>query len=196
MPLRNTHEAWGSVHKLLHWGIALAVVALAAVGWVMLAMERSPAKITVYALHKSVGLTVLALVLLRLAWRWSQPRPGLPPTMLPWERTLAGLVHFGLYALLVAMPLSGWLYNSASNFPLKWFGLFRVPPLSGRDPRLAELAETAHLVLFWALAVLFMLHVAGALKHHFVDRDDVLVRMLPFRRRARGAAGIPPEQGP
>ena len=196
MPLYNTREAWGSVQKLLHWTIALAVVALATLGWVMLGMDRSPATIRIYALHKSVGLTVLGLVLLRLGWRWSQPRPELPPTMRPWERALAGLVHFGLYAILVAMPLSGWIYNSASNFPLKWFGLFRVPALSGRNPDLAELAETAHLVLFWAPAALFMLHVAGALKHHFIDRDDVLVRMLPSRRRARRDAEVPPEPGP
>ncbi|HVF35744.1 MAG TPA: cytochrome b, partial [Candidatus Saccharimonadia bacterium] len=133
MQLRNSDTSWGAVHKLLHWAIALAVIGLATVGWLMHEMPNSPDKIRIYALHKSVGLTVLALVVLRIAWRWSQPRPDLPATMRPWERRLAGLVHFGLYAVLVAMPLSGWLYNSASNFPLKWFGMFRVPALSGRD---------------------------------------------------------------
>lgn len=196
MPLRNTRATWGGVHKFLHWTIALAVVGLATAGLLMDEMPSSPDKIRVYALHKSTGLTVFALVVLRFAWRMSQPRPELPPTMRTWERRLAGAVHFGLYAVLVAMPLSGWLYNSASGFPLKWFGVFRVPALVERNRDLAFLAQDAHLLFAWTLAVLFMLHVAGALKHHFLDRDDVLVRMLPSRRPGRRDPTPAPEQVP
>lgn len=184
MPLRNTPETWGAVHKALHWLIALAVLALLVVGWIMDEMPNSPRKIEVYALHKSFGITVLALMLVRLAWRRANPRPALPPTMKRWERTLAGVVHGGLYVVLVAMPLSGWLYNSASNFGLKWFGLVAIPPLSGPDKELKYLAEDVHGALAWAIVALVVLHVAGALKHHFVDRDDVLRRMLPGRRAA------------
>lgn len=196
MPLRNTRATWGVVHKFLHWTIALAVIALATVGWFMDDMPSSPDKIRVYALHKSAGLTVLALVVLRLAWRWSQPRPQSPPTMRPWERRLAGAVHFGLYAVLIGMPLSGWIYNSASGFPLKWFGLFRLPALVGRDRELAFLVQDAHFLFALTWAGLFMLHVAGALKHHFMDRDDVLVRMLPSARSGRRDPATPPEQLP
>jgi len=184
MPLRNTPDTYGSVHKALHWLIALAVIGLATVGLIMDDMPNSPDKIKIYALHKSFGLTVLALVLLRLVWRWTNPRPVLPATMKPWEHKLAGFVHFGLYAMLLAMPLSGWLFNSAANFPLKWFGLFSVPPLAGPDRDLKEIAKALHYWGFWLLAGLFTLHVVGALKHHFVDRDDVLKRMLPGKRAA------------
>ena len=183
MAMRSSASEWGSVHKLLHWLVALAVVGLVIVGWIMDELPNSPDKIRIYALHKSFGLTVLVLVVLRLAWRWSNPRPALPPTMPPWERRLAAVVHTGLYLVLLAMPLSGWLFNSAANFPLRWFGLFRVPALGGPDPDLKLLAADVHLALSWLLVGLFTLHVAGALKHHFVDRDDVLRRMLPFVRR-------------
>ena len=191
MPLRNTPETWGAAHKALHWLIALAVVGLLCVGWVMDEMRNSPDKIEVYALHKSFGITVLALMLVRLAWRWTNPRPVLPPTMKPWERTLAGVVHAGLYLALLAMPLSGWLFNSASNFPLKWFGLFPLPSLGGPDKELKHLAEEVHEWLSWAIVVLVLLHVAGALKHHFVDRDVVLRRMLPGGRAAVAPTATP-----
>jgi cytochrome b561 len=195
MPLKNTPETWGSVHKALHWLIALAVVGLLVVGWIMDEMPNSPDKIKVYALHKSFGITVLALMLARLAWRWTNPRPELPATMKGWERTLAGVVHGGLYAALLAMPLSGWLFNSASNFPLKWFGLFSIPPLSGPDRDLKHLAEDVHWALSWVIVTLVVMHVAGALKHHFVDRDEVLRRMLPGRR-APSPATANPETAP
>lgn len=194
MPLRNTPETWGAVHKALHWLVALAVVGLLVVGWIMDEMPNSPDKIKVYALHKSFGITVLALMLVRLAWRRSNPRPALPPTMKRWERTLAGVVHGGLYVVLLAMPLSGWLYNSAANFTLKWFGLFAIPPLSAPDKDLKYLAEDVHWFLSWMVVTLVVLHVAGALKHHFVDRDDVLRRMLPGRRGPTGPVAEPETQ--
>lgn len=194
MPLRNTTTTWGSVHKALHWLVALAVIGMVVVGWVMDELPSSPDKVKVYALHKSTGLTVLALMLLRLAWRWSNPRPALPEAMPQWERTLAGMVHAGLYAVLIAMPLTGWLYNSAANFPLRWFWLFPVPALWGPDTDVKHFAEDAHELLSWVLVGLFTLHVAGALKHHFVDRDVVLRRMLPSFRR--GDAAPPPEPPP
>ncbi|HET9483215.1 MAG TPA: cytochrome b [Xanthomonadales bacterium] len=194
MPLRNTPTTWGSVHKALHWLVALAVIGMVVVGWVMDELPSSPDKVKVYALHKSTGLTVLALMLLRLAWRWSNPRPALPDAMPRWERALAGVVHVGLYVVLIAMPLTGWLYNSAANFPLRWFWLFPVPALWGPDPDVKHFAEDAHELLSWVLVGLFTLHVAGALKHHFVDRDVVLRRMLPSFRR--GDAAPPPEPPP
>src|SRR5688572_25213447 len=191
MPLRNTPYAWGAVHKTLHWLIALAVVGLLVVGWIMDEMPNSPDKIKVYALHKSFGLTVLALMTVRLAWRWINPRPALPSTMKGWERSLARIVHGGIYAALLAMPLSGWLFNSAADFPLQWFGRFTIPPLARPDRDLKRLAEDVHWALSWVIVSLVVLHVAGALKHHFVDRDDVLRRMLPGRRGAPPIAANP-----
>ena len=183
MPLRNRPDRWGWVAQSLHWLVALGVIALALVGLLMQELPTSPTKIKVYALHKSVGLTVLALVVLRLAWRFIDRRPPYPPGMPGWQRGLASLTHGLLYLLLLAMPITGWLYNSASNFALRWFGLFSVPPLSGPDPELKALAQDLHSWGFYLLAILFAIHVAAALKHHLVNRDDTLTRMLPLARR-------------
>lgn len=183
MALRNSPHRWGWIAQTLHWLVALAVIGLAAVGLLMQELPTSPDKIKVYALHKSMGLTVLVLVLLRLLWRLLDRRPPYPDSMPVWQRRLASLTHGLLYVLLLAMPISGWLYNSASNFALRWFGLFSVPPLSGPDPALKALAQDLHSWGFYLLAALFAVHVAAALKHHLVERDDTLHRMLPLARR-------------
>ena len=186
---RNSAESWGAVQMTLHWTIALAVVALAVLGWVMTELPPGRRAFELYALHKSIGLALLALVLARIAWRLAQPRPAWPATMPAWERSTAVVVHAGLHATLVAMATSGWVLHSASGLPLRWFGLGRVPPIAPRGDELKLLAADIHYALFWLLALLVALHVAGALKHHYVDRDDVLRSMLP-RRRA-GARGTP-----
>ena len=184
MALKSDNAGWGSLAQMFHWILALMIIGLGAVGWIMTAMATSPDKIKIYALHKSFGLTVLALALLRIVWRAVDRRPLDSPTMPSWQIAAARLVHIALYALMLAMPLSGWLFNSAANFPLQWFGLVSIPSLTGgADLALKGLARAAHYWLFWVLAVAFIAHVAGALKHHFVDRDDVLARMLPWLRR-------------
>jgi cytochrome b561 len=181
MNLRSTPERWGSAIKTLHWVIALLIIVLACVGWWMKGLPNSPDKIKVYALHKSVGLTVLALVVLRVLWRLQDRRP--PPLPMPrWQYLASEWTHVGLYAAMFVMPLSGWLFNSAANFPLKWFNLFAVPRLATADPELKAFAGAVHWWTFWVISGLFALHVAGALKHHFVDRDEVLRRMLPCAR--------------
>ena len=183
--LRSTDHTWGNVTRALHWLIALAVVGLYCVGWFMKGLPNSPDKIKVYALHKSMGLTVLALVVLRIAWRIGEAaRPANPPGMLAWQARVSTAVHLGLYTVMLGMPLSGWWFNSAANFPLRWFGLFKVPALAGADAGAKALAGAIHFYGAWLLALLFVLHVAGALKHHFLDRDEVLRRMLPGGARA------------
>jgi cytochrome b561 len=181
MMWRNSPERWGAIAQLLHWGIAVMVIGLAIVGLTMDELPNSPTKMQVYALHKSTGLTVLVLVVLRLIWRLVDRRPPYPPTMARWQQQLAALTHGLLYALLLSMPLSGWLYNSASNFPLRWFGLFPVPSLSGPDRELKHFAHEVHETGFYVLAALFALHVGAALLHHYRYRDATLVRMLPGR---------------
>jgi len=184
MALRSDRNQWGSAIKALHWLIFLMIVVLATVGWYMKGLPNSPDKIKVYALHKSFGLTLLALVVLRLAWRElvDRVRPPLPPGMPAWQRFGAHASHLALYLLLFAIPLSGWLFNSAANFPLRWFGLFSVPSLSGPDPALKAFAGGAHWWLFWVLVVVLAAHVGAALWHHFVVRDEVLRRMWPGTR--------------
>jgi cytochrome b561 len=179
MGSRNTASQWGWVAKTLHWTIALLVIGMVIVGLWMDEMPNSPDKVKVYALHKSTGITVLALMLLRVLWRFVDKRPPYPSTMPGWQRALSEASHFLLYVMLFAMPLSGWLYNSASNFPLQWFWLFRLPALSGPDPELKHLAHDIHETGWIVLAVLLAIHVSAALKHHFFDRDITLARMVP-----------------
>lgn len=191
MPLRSSDARWGALAQFFHWTVALLIVAQGTIGLSMVEMATTPAKVKVYALHKSIGLTVLALALLRLAWRAADRRPADPPAMPRWQVLASRLTHAALYALILAIPLSGWLFNSAANFPLSWFGLLHVPSLTGgAAPALKALARTTHEALFWTLAAVLALHVGAALKHHLVDRDAVLARMLPWRtRRATGPAG-------
>jgi cytochrome b561 len=181
LPLRNTASQWGWVSVTLHWVTVLAIVGLVIVGLSMDDLPNGPRKIQVYALHKSTGLTVLALTLLRLAWRLFAGAPK-PEPMPRWQRLAANGSHAMLYALLLAMPLSGWLFNSASGFPLKWFGLVRVPALTAYDAGVKALAHDLHEGLAKVLLLMVAIHVAAALKHHFVNRDATLQRMLPLLR--------------
>lgn len=190
MTLKNTDERWGPVSQLLHWAIVLLILGQGTVGLLMTEMRISPDKIRIYALHKSFGLTILALAALRLLWRWyagtPQPVPGTPH----WQARIAALTHWSLYALLFAIPLSGWVLNSAAGFPLQWFGLFNLPAITGKDHGLHELAEDVHALLFWALVALALVHAAAAFYHHLFRHDATLARMLP-RRRRRPAAATP-----
>lgn len=185
MTLKNTDERWGPVSQLLHWTIVLLIVGMATAGLLMTEMANTPRKIEVYALHKSFGLTLLALVVIRLVWRLyaGAPRPvaGTPG----WQARLATLSHAALYFMMFAMPLSGWLFNSAAGYPLQWFGLFNLPALTASDEALRETAYALHSNGFWVLLALVLVHVSAAFYHHLFQRDVTLLRMLP-RRRVRG----------
>ena len=177
-PIRDTADRWGAVTIGFHWLTVLLVVGLCLVGFLMQELPSGKFKIEVFALHKSFGLTLLAVTLLRLAWRGLAGTPR-PEPMPAWQALAARVSHVALYAVLVAMPLTGWLYNSASGFPLRWFGQFALPKLAARDHDVAEFAEEAHETLFLVLAALVTVHALAALKHHYVDRDRTLQRMLP-----------------
>jgi cytochrome b561 len=176
--LRNTDKSWGSLAKFLHWTMALMIFALFALGWVAVQMPRSPAKIQTFVWHKSLGILVLGLVAIRLLWKLANRDPC-PPQGPAWEHFAARATQTLLYVLMFTMPISGWILNSSSNIPLKVFGLFRLPNITGQSEELQELAKTAHLILFWIMAVTLVAHVGGALRHHFIKHNDVLTRMLP-----------------
>jgi cytochrome b561 len=182
MSWRSDTRHWGAVSKILHWLMALAIIGMCVVGWQMQGLPNGPEKLKIYALHKSIGITLLVLVLLRMLWRLADGRPKYPPGMPRWQRLASSAVHGSLYLVMIAMPISGWLYNSASNFPLRWFNVFTVPALAEPDAALKASAGATHAALFWVLAVLIVLHVGAALKHHWVERDDTLRRMLPGYR--------------
>lgn len=176
-------DRWGSVSQAFHWISVLLLVAIATIGLTMEDLPNTPDKIRVYALHKSLGLTLLAVVVLRLLWRWTRPVPADVPGLSPWVRRAAAGVHGGLYAMMLAMPLTGWLLNSAEGFPLQWFTLFNLPPLAAESEALADFAEDLHENGFWILVALAAGHVLAALYHHFFLGDGTLHRMLPGRRR-------------
>ena len=189
MPLRSTETGWGALVRAFHWLVAVLIVAQGVIGLSMVQMGLTPAKVRVFALHKSIGLTILALVLLRIAWRLSERRPADPPTMPRWQRRVAHGLHLALYVLIVAIPLSGWWFNSAANAPLVWFGWIDVPSLTGGlDPLWKPRALLLHQTLFWVLVALLVLHVGAALWHHFRQRDDVLRRMALGPRKYGGGA--------
>lgn len=177
MAFRNRPDHWGRTHRVLHWTTALLVLALAGLGLWMTELAPSLFKLKVYALHKSLGLTVLGLTVLRLGWLvlGGRPRPVPGPR---WQQRLALASHVGLYGLLLLVPLSGWWYNSTAGFPLRWFGLGPLPALGAADAVLKPIARDRHEWLFYALAALVLLHVAAALWHHLHRRDATLARML------------------
>jgi cytochrome b561 len=186
MPARSDAARWGSVAKFFHWTTVIAILVQATIGLVMVELPKRPGTIPVYTFHKSLGLTIFAFALLRRLWRAFDAHPAYPDTMPRWQAAGARLGHALLYTLIFAVPLSGWLFDSATALrPLYWFGLFRVPSLTGgRDDSIKDFAEAAHETLFWILAAVAAGHAAFALWHHFHDRDDILRRMLPGRRPA------------
>lgn len=171
----------------LHWIIAFMIVGLILVGWQMGDMEPgAPGQEQLYQLHKSFGISLLILTVARIAWRVLNPPPPLPAEMKGWERTASHAVHFGFYALMLAMPLSGWLYVSTAydfDVPTVLFGVVSWPDLPGvgflANPAGHGAVEFVHSKLAWVAIGLLVLHVAGALKHDLLDEEGVLHRMLP-----------------
>ena len=197
MPVVKRPLRYGAVAMTLHWLIAAALIANIAIGLYMSDLPRSdPSKFEFIALHKSIGLTVLTLSVLRVVWRLVNPVPLPPPGLAPWLKFAGRAAHFLLYFLIVAIPLAGWLMVSVGSMghPTPVFGLFGWPsfPILADMPRSVghpyhEFFETTHVWLAWSAIVLIPLHVAAALYHQFIRRDDVLLRMLPGTR-VRGNA--------
>lgn len=191
-----------SVAIVLHWAIAFAILLMLPLGFWMHGEAEdgntSTAVFNAYQLHKSVGFTILALSLVRLGWRLANPPPALPPHMPGWERLIAKATHWAFYALMIALPLSGWLFVSAGwsihddaplAVPTRWFNLFGIPHLFGLDQAshevredVADLAFNAHALLVYAMIGLAVAHIGAALKHHVFDRDAVLAHMVPGLR--------------
>jgi len=171
-------ERYDGVAIALHWLIAAIVVAGFTLGVSMVDLPLSPRKLQWYAWHKWIGITVFLLSCARLGWRWRHPAPR-PPAMPAWQQRAARVSHLLLYALLVVIPLSGWLYSSATGVQVVYLGLIPLPDAVPKDKTLATVLRLVHVTLNFTLLTLVCVHAAAALKHHFVDRDNVLVRMLP-----------------
>ena len=190
MMLKNTHDRWGGVSQLLHWIVVVLILTMAYLGLTMGDLPNGLDKYKTYALHKSIGLTILALVALRLLWRvyagTPHPASGTPR----WQARIASLTHWAIYALLFAIPLSGWVLSSVPSFPLQWFSLFDVPKMPSVDQEMQELAQEAHEIMFWLLALLVAAHAGAAFYHHLFLRDATLMRMLPWGRLRAGDTAL------
>jgi cytochrome b561/polyisoprenoid-binding protein YceI len=183
--LRNTEQEYGTAAKGFHWLIAVLIITILAIGLIMVDMDRGPGKFALFRWHKSLGITVLGLAALRICWRLGSLQPLSLAAHAVWEKTLAGITHFLLYFCMVAMPLSGWLMSSAKGTKVSAWG-FALPDLIGQNRPLGQLLTTFHVYTAYGLIGLIGLHAAGALKHHVIDRDETLRRMLPFGKISTG----------
>lgn len=192
MLIRNTAERFGLVARALHWLTLVLLAGSFTLAISMVNMPLSPRKLEFYSWHKWVGVTIFLVVLLRLAWRLANPVPRQPESTPQWQRRLAALSHGALYAILIVMPVTGWIMSSALNLPVVYLGLVHIPSPFGVDRALGETLKVVHLTLAVVLLVLVTIHVLAALYHHLVLRDDVLRRMLPWSARLRtpGVANV------
>lgn len=181
--LRNSDKDWGAVAKSFHWLFAAIIFAQFALGKIAEEMSVSPQKLELFVWHKSIGVTVLLLAFLRLAWRLTDAPPRLATARARWEHLAAKTSHSLLYMLMIAVPLSGWWISDTSRIPFKAFWLVPVPDFLAADKAASQAAESVHGFLTAALLALIVVHVAAALRHHFILRNDTLRRMLPSRRR-------------
>jgi cytochrome b561 len=179
--LRNSEDSWGAVARGLHWLVAVLVLAQFVIGSVAEEMKLTPAKLDLFVWHKSIGVTILALAVLRLLWRLANPPPAMPAGTPRWEQRLAALGHWALYALIFVVPISGWLVSDASRVPFKAYFVLPMPDLIATSRSLQEAAEEVHEVLTMTLLVVVIVHIAAALRHHFLLHDNVLRRMLTGR---------------
>jgi len=187
---RNSRDRYGRVARTFHWTITGAIIALYTIANIMKAMEPGPDKWQLYDLHKSIGVIVLGLVLLRIMWRVANPQPELPAGTPRWQRRAAGLNHFLLYLAMLAMPLSAYAASKAGDFTVNVFGFYEMPDiiawvrdtapeLAGRNKTLHVWGNLIHEYTSYLLYGLAGLHLAAALWHHFVRKDGVLARMAP-----------------
>jgi cytochrome b561 len=167
--------------RALHWLAALLIFCGFGLGLFMTGLEITPDKLRYYGWHKWLGITVFLLAATRLAWRAAHPAPPLPAIMPAWQIRASRAAHTMLYVLMLAIPVSGWIYSSATGVSVVYLGLVPLPDLVPKDRDAAKTLLSLHQLLNSLLAFVVSIHIAAALKHHFVDRDDVLVRMLPGR---------------
>ncbi len=185
MLIGNTTERFGAVSKTLHWLTLVLLIAAFTLAVSMVNMPFSPRKLEFYSWHKWVGVTIFLVAVIRLAWRLANPVPRQPDGLPQWQRRLAAMSHAALYAVLIVMPITGWIMSSALNLPVVYLGLVPIPSPFGVDRALGETMKIVHLSLAVLLLALVSIHVLAALYHHFVRRDDVLRRMLPWPARLR-----------
>jgi cytochrome b561 len=185
MPNAGSQTRYTAVAQTFHWIIAALIITQFTLAWMADDLPLGLRKLALLARHKSIGMTVLVLAVLRLLWRLFNRPPALPAGMSAPEVLLARATHIAFYVLLFAMPLTGWLMSSAKNYSVSWFSLFTWPNLIAPNEQAFAWLKSTHDTLSWLLLALSILHVLAALKNHFWNKDDVLRRMLPFTSEKR-----------
>lgn len=182
MPIENTEDRYGAIAILLHWSTAILVIGLAALGLYMVTLPDvgfNTRKIELILYHKEIGVAVLVLLAVRLAWRLTQTLPQLVAHLPEWQKVAARFVHLTFYALMFALPVTGCLMSSAAGIPVSFFGLFVLPDFIARDDYLFQRFIVIHKWLGYVLIFFIFIHVGAALRHHFIFKDDTLRKMLP-----------------
>ncbi len=182
MPIENTEDRYGAIAILLHWSMAILVIGLAALGLYMVTLPDvgfNTRKIELILYHKEIGVSVLVLLAVRLAWRLTQTLPQLVAHLPEWQKVAARFVHLTFYALMFALPVTGCLMSSAAGIPVSFFGLFVLPDFIARDDYLFQRFIVIHKWLGYVLIFFIFIHVGAALRHHFIFKDDTLRKMLP-----------------
>jgi len=180
-------KTYGKLAKLLHWGMALMLIVLISVGVYMVGLDKSdPSRLQLMGMHKSFGVIFMQFAIFRVIWVRYQGTPKLPEVLGTWERVLSKVVTVSLYILMLAIPFSGYAMTNLSGYPVSLFGMLDLPQLFDKNPEMAGLAKGSHVVLVYTLIIALLAHVAGAIKHRFLDAPeaDVLHRMLPLKPRS------------
>lgn len=180
MQWRNSADTYGALAKCLHWAIVVLIIAQYVIIETADEMPKGPAKFAQIDLHKSVGMTILILAVIRILWRIANRGTPVPVVMPRAQQIAAAAGHGLLYLLILIVPLSGWAMSSAANYPVTLFGWIQFPAIVGTNHDLHETLEDVHEVLFDSVVVVATLHAVAALYHHFVMKDSSLRRMLPF----------------
>lgn len=174
---------YSTVAIVLHWLLGISIFAMFAIGIYMSDLPFSPLRLKLYNYHKWAGITFLILSVLRLVWRLLNKPPALPKAieqaMPSWKTKVYHATHYALYALFFAVPLIGWAYSSAAGFPIVLFGVLPLPDFVAVDKEFAKQIKDLHEISAFALVGLALLHIGAALKHHFIDKDGLVSRMLP-----------------
>jgi cytochrome b561 len=185
MQIKNTSERYGLIAQFLHWSIVVLIVMQFVLASRAEAAEEAHhllQQAKILTTHKSVGMTIFMLAIVRLLWRFTNTAPHALASK-SWQNRLASIMHWALYALILVTPLFGWLMSSAKNYSVSWFGLFTFPNMVAPDEIRFEQFKEVHEVLAFMILNLAVLHLLAALKHHFIDKDSVLRRMLPMKPR-------------
>jgi len=182
MALYNTEHSYGIITKSFHWTIALLVLVMIFLGFFM-GYASKPLSSTLYTLHKSIGLTILLLMILRICWRAGNNRPKLPSHMSRSLKTLAGWSHFLMYLVLICMPSIGWIGSTAAGHPPNFWWLFRISaPWVEKSKQVSNIAFDIHYILAWVIVGLVVIHILAAIRHHCICKDDVLRSMIPCHK--------------